>query len=142
MSDVDKLIENLSQKERKVRLKVAETLSDYVEFANLSENDCGKILQKLVICAAAEEDSEIQETTLNGIANALLRLNCKDLLDLRPLVQRIASLKDDCLLHAIDIIGLSRERKHVDSLLPFLKHRRADVREAAAIALEELKFDY
>ena len=120
---------------------MAETLSDYVEFANLSENNCSEILQKLVICAAAEEDDEIQETVLNGIANALLRLNCKDRLDLRPLVQKLASLKDDCLLHAIDIIGLSRERKHVDSLVPFLKHRRAEVREAAAIALGELKFD-
>ena len=141
MSDMDKLIENLSQKERKNRLKSAETLSDYVEFANLSENDCSEILQKLVIRAAIEKDDEIQETLLNGIANTLLRLNCKDRLDLWPLVQRIALLKDDCLLHTIDIIGLLRERKYVDSLKPFLKHRRAEVREAAAIALEELKFD-
>lgn len=140
MLDVDKLIPDLKLQERKSRLKTAETLSDYVEFVHLDQADCAEILQKLVIRAAEEEDDEIQEILLNGIANALLQRNCTVKLNLMPLVQRLPHLKNDCLLHAIDIIGLVRERKSIESITPFLKHRSAEVREAAAITLEELKF--
>ncbi|MGK7873029.1 MAG: hypothetical protein AB4426_06875 [Xenococcaceae cyanobacterium] len=42
------------------------------------------------------------------------------------------------MLHVIDIIGLSRERKYIQYIEPLLQHSSFDVRETADLALAEI----
>ena len=125
---------------RQQRLKKAEEISDSLEFSvNYYDEICyQKILQKIIDTAIQEEDGEIQEVLLNAVADALSHRDCVQELDLSSLSQIINALNLDCLLHGLDIIGLSRNKKYIDLIKTFLKHPISEVRETAKIALEEL----
>ena len=125
---------------RQQRLKKAEEISDSLEFSVNDYDEIGyqKILQKIIDTAIQEEDGEIQEVLLNAVADALSHRDCVQELDLSSLSQIINALNLDCLLHGLDIIGLSRNEKYIDLIKTFLKHPISEVRETAKIALEEL----
>ena len=125
---------------RQQRLKKAEEISDSLEFSVNDYDEIGyqKILQKIIDTAIQEEDGEIQEVLLNAVADALSHRDCVQELDLSSLSQIINALNLDCLLHGLDIIGLSRNKKYIDLINTFLKHPISEVRETAKIALEEL----
>ena len=125
---------------RQQRLKKAEEISDSLEFSVNDYDEIGyqKILQKIIDTAIQEEDGEIQEVLLNAVADALSHRDCVQELDLSSLSQIINALNLDCLLHGLDIIGLSRNKKYIDLIKTFLKHPISEVRETAKIALEEL----
>jgi hypothetical protein len=125
---------------RQERLKEAEEMSDSLEFSVDDYDEIGyqKILQKIIDTAIQEEDGEIQEVLLNAVADSLSHRDCVQELDLSSLSQIINALNLDCLLHGLDIIGLSRNEKYIDLIKTFLKHPISEVRETAKIALEEL----
>jgi hypothetical protein len=125
---------------RQERLKEAEEMSNSLEFSVDDYDEIGyqKILQKIIDTAIQEEDGEIQEVLLNAVADALSHRDCMQELDLSSLSQIINTLNLDCLLHGLDIIGLSRNKKYIDLIKTFLKHPISEVRETAKIALEEL----
>ena len=125
---------------RQQRLKKAEEISDSLEFSvnDYDEIDYQHILQELINTAIQEKDEEIQEVLLNSVADALSHRDCVQELNLSSLSQIINLLNLDCLLHGLDIIGLSRNEKYIDLIKTFLKHSISEVRETAKIALEEL----
>ena len=125
---------------RQQRLKKAEEISDSLEFSvnDYDEIDYQHILQELINTAIQEKDEEIQEVLLNSVADALSHRECVQELNLSSLSQIINLLNLDCLLHGLDIIGLSRNEKYIDLIKTFLKHSISEVRETAKIALEEL----
>jgi hypothetical protein len=125
---------------RQKRLKKAEEISDSLEFSvnDYDEIDYQHILQELIDTAIQEKDEEIQEVLLNSVADALSHRDCVQELNLSSLSQIINLLNLDCLLHGLDIIGLSRNEKYIDLIKTFLKHPISEVRETAKIALEEL----
>jgi hypothetical protein len=125
---------------RQKRLKEAEEISDSLEFSvnDYDEIDYQNILQEIIDTAIQEKDAEIREVLLNAVADALSHRDCVQELDLSSLSQIINALNLDCLLHGLDIIGLSRNEKYIDLIKTFLKHPISEVRETAEIALEEL----
>ena len=84
-----------------------------------------------------KRDEEIQEALLNAVADALSHRDCVQELNLSSLSQIINLFNLDCLLHGLDIIGLSRNGKYIDLIKTFLKHPISEVRETAEVALEE-----
>ena len=99
------------------------------------------ILQEIINKITQEEDKEIKEVLLNLVSSALSYRDCIKGLDLLNLITVISSLNTDALIHTLDIIGLSRDKKYTDSITPFLKHSVAEVRETARLALNELGVD-
>jgi hypothetical protein len=121
-------------------LRKSEEISDSLEFSinDYDEIDYHNILQEIIDTAIQEEDEEIQEVLLNSVADALSHRDCVQELDLSSLSQIINLLHLDCLLHGLDIIGLSRNEIYIDLINTFLKHPISEIRETAKIALEEL----
>ncbi|MBZ8183296.1 hypothetical protein [Oscillatoria salina] len=120
------------------RLQAAAELSDRLEFGDWDNEEYAQILEKVAKVAAQEQDNEIRETLLNGMANALSQRDCHRQLNLEPLVEIISKVEGDCLLHIIDILGLSRNIVYAPSLKLLLQHSNPEIRENAAIALREM----
>lgn len=122
-------------------LRKAEEISDELEvlLKDLDENIYHEILQELIKESSEQNDYEIKEVLLNSVANAMSQRDCIEKLDLSSLIKQIDSLKGDCLLHVLDIIGLARNLSYVEVVRRFLKHSNLEVRETAEIALSELE---
>ena len=125
---------------RQQRLEKAEEISDSLKFSvnDYDEIDYQHILQELIDTAIQEKDEEIQEVLLNSVADALSHRDCVQELNLSSFSQIINLLNLDCLLHGLDIIGLSRNEIYIDLIKTFSKHHISEVRETAEVALEEL----
>jgi len=141
MIDLKRWLHELEAQERTERLRAAEKLSDYVEFEDPGEYDSVDVIQKLISAAVSESDYEIQETLLNGMANAFTKHKYNDKVDLTPLMESTGKLDKDSLLHAIDIARLSGERKYVIYIRPLTRHKDANVRQTAILAVSELEVD-
>ncbi|WP_013320884.1 HEAT repeat domain-containing protein [Gloeothece verrucosa] len=129
------------QIKRNKQLEEAEKISDDLEFLvfELEENIYCEILQAIIEQSSQQNDYEIKEVLLNSVANAMSQSDCIKKIDLSFLIKQIDQLKGDCLLHALDIIGLSRNLSYVEVIRRFLKHSNLEVRETAAMALSEIE---
>jgi hypothetical protein len=120
-------------------LELAEKLADYLEFGDLDEKKYAETITLALAYVAEANDLEVKETLLNGIANAMSQKYFPVGIDLTPLISQLQSLDNDCLLHFIDIIGMSKNIKYSSKLKELLLHRNYNIRESARLALSELE---
>lgn len=119
------------------RMETAEEISDIFEYGNSRLDDVERIVSTLIEAAVAETDEYTRETMLDALSNAEIRYG-PIAGPWEKLARAMSSFDAKSLDLALTVLSFTYNPAFRVSILPYLNHGAATVRESARYALAEL----
>lgn len=138
MEDLSEALEALDAPDTRARDFAADSLGDLLQRPALTQADAELAVSRLVALFVRDPDHGVREAALNSICEAFnrRRLPLRLFEDLVPIPP---TLENDLLQYALHILGSTQDPAAEAAVSPFVTHPDADVREQAAIALDEIR---
>jgi hypothetical protein len=135
--EVRRLVNSLKAENASERERAAAELSDFIESRQLSDALLRTVLESLLRAVVSEIDPSVRETMCNALSSGYYSPVCQQI-DWAPLLAALDTFDDDCLEHALVILGFTSDTKYRVALRRFLNHPENKIRETAQASLDEL----
>lgn len=118
-----------------------EQLSDVFEYVQeLGEEDVAKGVQLLLAAALQEEDLNMKETFFHTINNAVVYQHIGSRINWDKLVDSLPSLEKEHLDYALNMLGLSVQRKYLPVLKKYSHSSDSEIRKWGQESVDELEY--
>jgi hypothetical protein len=132
------LIARLHSSDCRSRDVAAAESGDYFEAEQLNAAGYQSLVNALIPAALAEQDPVVRESMFNALSSAAAYPKAT-LIDWHPIADRLPDLPQDCLEHALVILGFSGDGSYLPRIEPLLDHPDKDIRRYVADAVNMLR---